>query len=1029
MVLRKGTLVFCVIALLLFGILFFSSQNSFTGFFAANSAGALSQNSSTQTAFLTTFPSPAFSPKNLLEGKKTSLNTSVNSSSAPTPTPPVSPSTPPGTGFTGFVGGGNSGGSPNPYSPASTPTPLPETLALGEKTGLNFSEKIHPSLRALALENPGKTELVLVRATSFEELEKVSKTLVENNASVAGEFSVGAFVAASVKLSKLEKIAEDALVESILPNEQVAVFWQDEIEQISAPAAWESNYSGKNVRVAVLDSGVDSTHQVLSGKAVLEKSFVSNSSVDVLGHGTFVSALILGNRVLENDFSSVAPGAQLLNVKVLNDSGFGSSLSVVQGINYAVENGARIISISFGALSSDQSSAINLAVADAVRQGVIVVTAAGNCGLDCGNFSGVTSPGNSLYAIAVGSVDSNNLPASFSSNGLVGDEIKPDVVAPGVGVLSALPGNSYGAKSGTSVSTALVSGAIALLLEKNSSLTLFEVKRLVEDSATDFGIPGKDLQYGSGFLDVGKLLSTEFNSSLPSLVSVFVPSRVLNGSQADFIVEARNASSVLARVNPANSSDSRNYSFSFDGASWRLPFNDTNATGFYSAKIFAVNDFGSASVSTGFNSVDSMLAFSNESVQAVISPNSCSSAQYVALSGSSATISVNSVWNEYWSYSYFFNAGTYSFKASISRGNVNFYVHSNCGSSPVVSTNGSGATKYFTLNVPSPGYYYFHLVADSWSCISGCTVVLSNTGFTPPAQVCTSHSSYSCSSSNVYWYNSCGTRQGLKEACSGTTSLSFGALSCSSDRRRVTRDKDVTEKTGCSGASCTTSSYRITETISTCSAIQECQSGACVNVNLCSSGYKCNANGWGQDWLGFQSNQCGWNQVTNCNSGDSTGSRFCSNNAFYQPGVNSYCANGYPSCQSNSYTNLVENCNNLDRYDAQYYCKNNDVYRDWIDGGCSAGSTSCSTSLTPTFVTDCGDTTYDSTSNPYCSGNQLVKNVVAHNRGCNSGSCTASDSSTVQVVENCQYGCSSNACVVPKPDLAVSGSDILYEKT
>ncbi|MEK6941456.1 MAG: S8 family serine peptidase, partial [archaeon] len=283
-------------------------------------------------------------------------------------------------------------------------------------------------------------------------------------------------------------------------------------------------FSGSGVRVAVLDSGIDSLHELLAGKVVLEKNFSQEQgTLDGLGHGTHVAGIV----------ASTAPGAKLLNGKVLDSTGTGSVSLAIDAINWAVDpdgnaetnDGANVINISFGGTFSEIDSPINRAVAGAVESGVLVVSAAGNCSeavaLNCGGFVGVTSPGNSPYSLTVGAVDSQNNHADFSSGALIeGVGVKPDVVAPGVGISSSVPKNAYVSFSGTSMAAPFVSGVAALLLEANPHLSPLQMHQILGSNARDLGVEGKDKLFGFGLVDANASLgSFVFPSTFTSFSS------------------------------------------------------------------------------------------------------------------------------------------------------------------------------------------------------------------------------------------------------------------------------------------------------------------------------------------------------------------------------------------------------------------------------------------------------------------------------------------------------------------------------
>ncbi|MBD3249046.1 S8 family serine peptidase, partial [Candidatus Woesearchaeota archaeon] len=268
--------------------------------------------------------------------------------------------------------------------------------------------------------------------------------------------------------------------------------------------AWNSGYKGSGVKVAVLDTGIDD-NEAFEDRIIMSEDFVNSGSVlDYQGHGTHVAGIVAG----DGKYKGVAPDAHLMNAKVLDDYGRGSTSSIISGIEWAVDNDADIISLSLGAPVSEDIP-LNDALQDAMDNGVIAVVASGNCGKGCSGFEGVTSPGNYEDVITVGAVDGSMGYADFSSGQNIGLYIKPDIVAPGVDIMSYYTSGSYKSMSGTSMATPHVAGAAALLLEKNSSLSHYEMKALLEQHAVDLGAAGKDVEFGAGFLDVEKMIDVD----------------------------------------------------------------------------------------------------------------------------------------------------------------------------------------------------------------------------------------------------------------------------------------------------------------------------------------------------------------------------------------------------------------------------------------------------------------------------------------------------------------------------------------
>lgn len=320
------------------------------------------------------------------------------------------------------------------------------------------------------------------------------------------------FLAVDVGADKVAGLAGDSGVVKVYPKVTYYPVLDESVPLINADSFWSSGFRGGGIKVAVLDTGIDKNHPMLQGKVAAERDFSNSGNVnDNFGHGTHVAGIIAGTTANGGMYSGVAPDAQLLNAKVIGDNGLGDNVNIIAGIGWAVDNGARVISMSLGASSSLDAS-VDSAIKDAVVRGVIVVVASGNCGsgcpsASCGSFRGVTSPGSSPNAISVGAVDKSKSVACFSGGGsIAGVGIKPDFVAPGVGIKSSVAGGSYRAMDGTSMATPHVSGAVALLLSRNPGLNQSDIERILEKTSLDLGDIGKDTSYGFGMIDMAKAL-------------------------------------------------------------------------------------------------------------------------------------------------------------------------------------------------------------------------------------------------------------------------------------------------------------------------------------------------------------------------------------------------------------------------------------------------------------------------------------------------------------------------------------------
>lgn len=270
--------------------------------------------------------------------------------------------------------------------------------------------------------------------------------------------------------------------------------------------AWEASAGSQELLVAVVDSGVDATHPDFTGRVRQGYDFVdldSNPS-DPYGHGTHVAGIIAASGDNGQGVAGLAWRVGILPVRVLDGNGQGYFSDVIAGIRYAADQGADVINLSLGGSTAPQ--ALQEAVDYAYSQGVIIVAAAGNNGLETLSY-----PAACQHVIGVGASDQDDRPTTFSnrSAGL-------DLLAPGVSIYSDYPGNRYMAMSGTSMSAPQVSGALALLLSAQPDLSPEEAERVLTQAATDLGVEGRDDSTGWGLLRVDKALGLDRPSDTSS---------------------------------------------------------------------------------------------------------------------------------------------------------------------------------------------------------------------------------------------------------------------------------------------------------------------------------------------------------------------------------------------------------------------------------------------------------------------------------------------------------------------------------
>jgi serine protease AprX len=327
-------------------------------------------------------------------------------------------------------------------------------------------------------------------------------------------------------------------------------------DQVWAGAGIREPLNGRGVSVAVIDSGIDPTHNALKNRVLVTHDFTGGDGVDRYGHGTHVAAIIAGQAGKTADtraLGGIAPGAYLLNLRVLGDDGSGMVSDVIEAIDWAIahrlEFNIKVINLSLGApvMQPYRDDPLCEAVERAANAGIIVVVAAGNYGRTADGKSvngGITSPANSPHAIAVGATDTHGTPersddtlAPFSSKGPTRYDLilKPDVVAPGTHIVSAEAADSYLAQtypdhhvagsganasmqlSGTSMAAGVVSGGVALLLDSRSSLSPRDAHALLQ--VTSSFLPSAGLVgAGAGIIDVVAAVELVETDRVPTTV-------------------------------------------------------------------------------------------------------------------------------------------------------------------------------------------------------------------------------------------------------------------------------------------------------------------------------------------------------------------------------------------------------------------------------------------------------------------------------------------------------------------------------
>lgn len=269
---------------------------------------------------------------------------------------------------------------------------------------------------------------------------------------------------------------------------------------VNAPTAWETTTGSEDVTVAVVDTGSQYDHPDLQAQ------YGSDVGIDVAdgdddpypetswfsgtqSHGTHVSGCASASTNNETGVAGISD-SRLLSVRALDESGGGSTSDIADGIQWAADQGADIVNLSLGGVSS---STLENAVYYADQQGTTVIAAAGNDG------GSVAYPAAYDVCVAVSAIDPDENIAEFSNRGP-----NVDVAAPGVNVLSTVPTDSYSELSGTSMASPVAAGVAALGLAVDSSLSPAELRQRLRDTAADIGL-SSDLQ-GAGRVDAANIV-------------------------------------------------------------------------------------------------------------------------------------------------------------------------------------------------------------------------------------------------------------------------------------------------------------------------------------------------------------------------------------------------------------------------------------------------------------------------------------------------------------------------------------------
>ena len=273
------------------------------------------------------------------------------------------------------------------------------------------------------------------------------------------------------------------------------------LSKIQAPTAWDTTTGSSTQVVAVIDSGVRASHPDLVGKVMVGYDFVANDNDanDENGHGTGVAGTLSPRSNNQIGVCGVAWANPILPVRVLDANGSGNYSAIANGIIYAADRGAKVINLSLGGTSS--SRALQDAINYAWNKQCVIVAAAGNNGSNVAFY-----PAACTNVVAVSATNASDTRSTWSNFGSY-----VDVSAPGVDILSVYGTDQYAAWNGTSFSSPVASGVVALMAAANSTLTNVLLVDLLIKNSDDVGALGKDVYYGSGRVNANRAVTAAKN--------------------------------------------------------------------------------------------------------------------------------------------------------------------------------------------------------------------------------------------------------------------------------------------------------------------------------------------------------------------------------------------------------------------------------------------------------------------------------------------------------------------------------------
>lgn len=369
----------------------------------------------------------------------------------------------------------------------------------------------------------------IIAATGAKQIDKLSgiRVRILNLPTGADE---EAMVRAFAKRPDVEFAETDTVLRPAnTPNDpQFTSQWH--LNKISAPTAWDSTTGSNAITIAVIDTGVDSTHPDLSSRIVPGWNLFNNSAdtSDVYNHGTAVAGTIAAATNNAAGVAGVTWNCKIMPLRVDDGTGYAYFSTVANALTYGADHGARVANVNYEVTNS---AAVRSAADYFLSKGGVVVAPAGNSAV-------FDASADNPSILTVGATTNGDTLATWSNTGNT-----IDLVAPGSGIYTTTKGGGYQSWSGTCFSSAIVSGVAGLVLSTNPNLTPGEVQTILKQSADDFGASGWDTAYGWGRVNAARAVSQARGGSTDSIAPSIRITNPTDGSTVSGTVSVQTTAS------------------------------------------------------------------------------------------------------------------------------------------------------------------------------------------------------------------------------------------------------------------------------------------------------------------------------------------------------------------------------------------------------------------------------------------------------------------------------------------------------